>query len=190
MLTPGHPAKDWWGQATEGERVYNLPSKLAPFTTPVPGSGVSGGLHGRIALGAASTADPAQVQLLAQLDTQVWAELTAAQDMLQQVAKYDPGLEAAFVVELQTFFTVTNTLEGKINMMTVPAVLGEVTAFEGDIVVLSDDVRNFKMRVNSALRGGVEAGQLRIAVFAVLAGAAAMGVGWYVFRQSVRKGGR
>lgn len=179
-MQPGHPAKDWWGQATEGERVYNLPTSVSPFTMPRPGSGVRG-------LGAT---DPDQVQLLALLDTQVWAELTAAQDMLQQVAKYDPQLEADLAQELQTFFDVTNRLEGFINQAQLPMPEANRSALEGDIVVLSSDVRNFKVRVNQALREGVEGGQLRTALVGAAVGAAAIGIGWYVFRRSMRKGRR
>lgn len=179
-MQPGHPAKDWWGQATEGERVYNLPAAVSPFTVPRPGSGVRG-------LGAA---DSDQVQLLALLDTQVWAELTAAQDMLQQVAKYDPQLEQDLARELQAFFVVANNLEGNINQAKLPMSEADRTELEGDIIVLSSDVRDFKVRVNRALREGVEGGNLRTALVGAAVGAAAIGIGWYVFRRSTRKGRR
>jgi len=178
MLTPGHPAKDWWEQATEGERIYHVPPDVAPFTTPVPGSGVRGLGQG---------ANPTQVQLLAELDNQVWSELTAAQDLLTQVAKYDSQLYDELALELQTFFDVASNLESTISQADLPIPQGEAEDFRGDIAVLSSDVRSFKMRVAKALRGGVESGQLNTALLGVVVGAAAVGLGWYVFRRAKRR---
>jgi hypothetical protein len=165
--------------------MYNLPSVVSSFTMPTPGVG----LHGSRSLRGPVT-DPDQVRLLAQLDTQVWAELTAAQDMLLQVSKYDPEIEATMVGELGTFFTVASELERKIIQTGLPMDPTEAAAFEGDIVVLSSDARDFKGRVQTALRGGVEASQLRTALWGVALGAAAIGAGWYVFRSSRKKGRR
>lgn len=139
-------------------------------------------------LGAAG-ADVEQVRLLGDLDARVFAELTAAQDLLVQVAKYDSAREPALAQELATFFEVANRLEAQISQMALPAQPAQVAEFEGDIQVLSVDVTNYKLRVAHALRQSISASQTRMALFAIIATTGAVGVGWYVWNRSRKRGG-
>jgi hypothetical protein len=134
-------------------------------------------------LGAAG-ADVEQVRLLGELDAQVFAELTAAQDLLVQVAKYDSAREPALAGELSNFFDVANSLEAAISQMPLPAEPAQVEDFRGDVQVLAGDVVNFKLRVAQALRQAVEARETRTTLFAIIATAGAVGVGWYVWNRS------
>jgi len=186
MIKQGHPAKDWWAQASEGGRIYNLPSSVAPFMNPRPGSGIRG-LSSASQTDRDSFSDPGQVRLLGLLDSQVWAQLTAVQALLQQLARYDQAAFDELAPQLEAYFEVTSALEGRITQMSLPASAEESAAFEGDIIVLSSDIAEYQRRVSKALRGSIESGQRRTAIWGVLLGAGAIGVGWYVFRNA-RKG--
>jgi len=179
-LTPGHPAKDWWRESASGQRTYALPPELHSFT--VPPFEVEG-LRG-VRLGAST--DAVQAQLAIDFATQIAQPLEAAAAGMPDVAKFAPDAYGALGNELADLFSRQDALEQRVNQLPLPASehADLVDALYRDMAALSAPVASFKLRVSQAGRAGVEGRQLRTAVIATFAGAAAVGLGWYVFVRS------
>lgn len=169
-LTPGHPAKDWWRDSTAGERIYNLPPQLAEFTVPPTHRGIHG-LRGT----------PSQAELLLHLNASVHDPLASAADAMTEVARYSRSDYEGLATELNALFEAENHIERMIANAKLPISASDADRVISAIDELAPQVEAFKQRVKTASRTGIEAGSLRTTLFAVAAGAAAVGAGWYLF---------
>lgn len=201
-LTPGHPAKPWWRDASQGERIYNLPPFLAELTVPphahgfnMRGLGASGPLIGKdtgtpawVMQADAQRGATTQAGLLLELNNLVHEPLASAADSMPDVARYARDAYGGLAQTLSQLFAAEASIERAISTMNLPPSQGVIDEIRHQIEQLTPTVEAFKQRVNVALRGGIEAGSTRTALYAVGIGAVAVGLGWYVF--SHKRAGR
>lgn len=176
---PAHPTKTWWRDATEGQRVYNLPPFLASFAAAPH-------RHGLATRGLGALTDVSQAQLMLELNNRVHEPLVSAQDRLPDVRRYSSFDYAAFADELGVLFEEENKIERLLATAPLPLSDADTEEILSQINNLAPDVEDFKQRVHLAARGGVEASMLRNTLVAVGVGAGAVALGWYVLAHRKR----